>query len=479
MEACADVFQAFLDFSFKAAWGGEVVAFFDAEVILRGNGIGKFVGVAVVVSDPLFFSALVVGVLEVFGDGEEVSVTDVATCGEDSFGGGVGFRGAGEVGNGLGEVELAFGQPDHFAGLGGSDGEGEGVGVGISDIFAGQDDESSGEEADFFPAFEHFGEPVEGGVGVASADAFDQGADDIVVGIAVAVVSGDTFLDGLGRQFAGEVDGVFKGGEDADFEGGEGASGVAVAGAGEVFEGVVVGLDVPGSQTTFGVVDGTAKEGEDIFLGEGVKLKEAASAQEGVIDGEEGVFGRGADQDDDPIFDVGEEDVLLGFVEAVDFVHEKEGAASFGGQVVGSFGEDFAKLLDPLRDGADLDEVAMGFDGEQAGEGGFSGTWGAVKEHGAEPVGSQQATEHFSGSEEVLLSDELGEGAGAHAGREGACAFPIRFFHGIKEGHGFGLDEGLKGGDGASREVGKHRRETSYFFSNRREWVPAFKERRV
>ena len=84
----------------------------------------------------------------------------------------------------MGQRQLAFGQADEFAGLHGGDGQRQGVGIGVADIFAGEDHEAAGEEADVFAPFEHPGEPIEGRVGIAAANAFDQGAGGIVMGVA-------------------------------------------------------------------------------------------------------------------------------------------------------------------------------------------------------------------------------------------------------------------------------------------------------
>lgn len=115
---------------------------------------------------------------------------------------------------------------------------------------------------------------------------------------------------------------VGRGGEDGEFEGGEGFADVAVGFFGEVEEGVFVGGDV----CRDGVLgEGAVEGGEDVLGGDGFELEDLGARDEGGVDVEEGVVGGGADEADGAALDVGEEDVLLGFVEAVDFVDEEDG----------------------------------------------------------------------------------------------------------------------------------------------------------
>ena len=103
----------------------------------------------------------------------------------------------------MGERELALGQADEFAGLHRGDGERQRLRVGVADVFAREDDEPAGEEPHVFAAFEHAGEPVDAGVGVAAADAFDQGAGGVVVVVAGGVVADGFALDGVGDERCG------------------------------------------------------------------------------------------------------------------------------------------------------------------------------------------------------------------------------------------------------------------------------------
>lgn len=193
------VVEAFFDAFFEAVFGGVVVGFSFGEVGLGDVGAWVVVGVEVV---EFFgggaggFGDFFAGVgAEVGRDGEGGAVGDVFEGLVDGGVGGVGFGGGGEVDGGVGEGDAGLGHADEVDGVEGVGGDVEGVGVGEADVFGGGDDEAAGDEAWVFSGVEHFGEPVEGGVGVGAADGFDEGGDGVVVGVAVAVVDDGFFLD--------------------------------------------------------------------------------------------------------------------------------------------------------------------------------------------------------------------------------------------------------------------------------------------
>ncbi len=166
-------------------------------------------------------------------------------------------------------------------------------------------------------------------------------------------------------------------------------------------------------------------------------MEDLGAGDECGVDGEEGIFGGGADEDDEAELDVAEEDVLLGFVEAVDFVEEEDGALAGVAEADFGFGEDFADFFDTHGAGVELDEVAVGVCGDEVGEGGFSGAGGAVEDDGGEAVGFDHSSEEFARAEDMGLAGEFVEGAGAHACGEGHGGGAAFFAGGFEEvGHG-------------------------------------------
>ena len=67
------------------------------------------------------------------------------------------------------------------------------IGVGIADILACQDQHTPGNEFHVFAAGDHACQPVHSRVGVAAADRFDEGGDDVVMLLAFFIVEGDAF----------------------------------------------------------------------------------------------------------------------------------------------------------------------------------------------------------------------------------------------------------------------------------------------
>lgn len=83
---------------------------------------------------------------------------------ENRFRRAVAFGTGGEKKRGVRERELRFRHTDEIAGLLSGDGDRECAGIRQADVLARQNNEASGDKARIFSAFEHDGEPVNGGV---------------------------------------------------------------------------------------------------------------------------------------------------------------------------------------------------------------------------------------------------------------------------------------------------------------------------
>ncbi len=130
------------------------------------------------------------------------------------------------------KVESAFGHTDNFTGVVGRNGKVEGSGIGEADIFGSENNEATGDEAGVFATFEHFGEPVESGVGVGAADTFNESGNGVVVLVFVAVVGDLAFLRKLLEVRGGDF-GTGVEAESEGFEGIEGAAEITVAELGD------------------------------------------------------------------------------------------------------------------------------------------------------------------------------------------------------------------------------------------------------
>lgn len=128
---------------------------FGGEVLLVYVVVWVVVGVFVADAVAQFFVAAVVGVLEVWRDCSFCAFDGVHGS-EDGVDCGVAFGGAGHVGDCLGEDDLGLGHSYAFYCLGCGDCYAEGLWIGVSDVFGGEDHDSSGYEFDVFSGVEHF-----------------------------------------------------------------------------------------------------------------------------------------------------------------------------------------------------------------------------------------------------------------------------------------------------------------------------------
>ena len=83
-----------------------------------------------------------------------------------------------------------------------------------------------------------------------------------------------------------------------------------------------------GPQALVLIRQGPAQEDENLCFLEGLEDEDPGPGQQRPDDFEIGVFGGGPDEGDEPFLHVGQQGVLLGLVEAVDFVDEEDGAAA-------------------------------------------------------------------------------------------------------------------------------------------------------
>ena len=227
----------------------------------------------------------------------------------------------------MGEGDSSFGHAKKLKGLLGRDGDLEGRGISEADVFGGGDDESTGNKAGVFSGVEHFREPVKGGIRIGSPDGFDEGRDGVVVLVAIGVVEDGFLLDRLSCDGEIENDGAIDGwgGEDGEFKSGERLAGISVGLLGKMLKGLGMSLDGHLSEAAFLVVDGSMQQGDEVRGRNGFELKDLGAGDERGVDVKVGIVGSGSDEAHGAALQVGEEGVLLGFVEAVDLVDKQDG----------------------------------------------------------------------------------------------------------------------------------------------------------
>ena len=118
------------------------------------------------------------------------------------------------------------------------------------------------------------------------------------------------------------------------------------------------------------------------------------------------VLRRGADQDDGAVLDIGQERVLLGFVEAVDLVDEQQRSPPLLTPDARLF-EHLLQVSDTGKDRGDLLEGQSRFARQQPGYGGLAGPRRPPQDDRRDTACSQHPGDHPIGADEVILSDDV------------------------------------------------------------------------
>ena len=375
------------------------------------------------------------GVLERVGDFDLALVFDQLE-GFEIVGCAVGFGRGGEVEGGFHDGIHPLGHPDKLESLHRRGSDHQPQRVRQPDVLARQNHQAAQDEPRVFPGVKHLRQPVEGGIRVGAAHGLDEGADRVVVGVAVLVVEHRPPLDGFLRHLQGDLDhAVFvgRGGFDGQFQGVERVAGISSGDADQVLHGFGGEVHLAGPVAPFGVRKGTRQQGLDVLILEGTQLKDPRAAHQGADHLKVGVFRGRADQREGAVLHMGEQGVLLGFVPAVDFIHEQEGAFAVHLAPLDGLPDDLAQAGFAVQHGGEGLEMRLGLVGDDGGEGGFARARRPPQDDGGEQaVGFNGAAQEFARPDDVLLPDELVQGAGAHPG--GERGFGLHFFlHGVGE----------------------------------------------
>src|SRR5690606_8121466 len=181
-----------------------------------------------------------------------------------------------------------FGPADDVDGFKAVVGEQQGIWIGVADVFGREYKQSTRDEGWVFAAFDHAGEPIDRCVGVASADGFDEGGDDIVVLFAGFIIEGHILLHLLKYKRVG--DGLFlrMGGVHDELKHVEQFAGVSAGKAKQGFVffdlyGMFLKIAVPG--------DGLFEDSGEFLLGEVFQYVYLTPRKQRGDDFEGGVFG--------------------------------------------------------------------------------------------------------------------------------------------------------------------------------------------
>ena len=294
-----------------------------------------------------------------------------------------------------------------------------------ADVLTGGDQQAAEEEAGIFAGLHHAGQPEQGGVGIRAADRLDEGADRVVVGIALFVVEHRPLLDRfLGdRQIDADLAlAIGGGGLHRQFEGVEQAAGIAAGHIEQVGLGLVAEADGPLSVAPLRIGQGAVQQLAKVAWLQPLEPEQAGAADEGLVDFEVGVFGGGADEGDGAVLHPRQQGVLLGRIEAVHLIDEQDRAQAVALQPLAGGLHLGSQLLHAREHGVEAGEVGAGGVGDDARQGGLAGARGAVQDQVAHPVGGDGAAQQPAVAEDRLLAGEFLKGARAHAIRQGGDA---------------------------------------------------------
>ena len=150
----------------------------------------------------------------------------------------------------------------------------------------------------------------------------------------------------------------------------------------------------------------TLKEGGLCRLVQTPQYEDLASGQEGPVQFEGRVLGGGTDQGDHPLLHPGQEAVLLGAIETVDFIHKQEGGLSRMAPDPGLL-EGLLEVRHPGKDGGDLLKLVARRLGEEPGDGRLAHPGRAPEDHGGQPARGRHAPDGTLGRQKVVLPSHL------------------------------------------------------------------------
>ncbi len=386
--------------------------------LLAHEVAGIVVGVEIVGAVAEFFHERCGGVAQMQGHGEVAAALYFGQGCGNAYVGGVALGACGEIDGAFGKWDAAFGHAYLMQGVEGGVGQEQGVGVGEAYVFGCEDDEATCYELGVFASGYHACEPVEGGVGVGAAYAFDECRHDVVVHLSAFVVGLGVLLEVVGDVGVVDDNGLAGGGGLLEqFEDVEQLARVAACVAEQGYGGAYVDSAV-GKHAVGG--ECVVEQALHLCFVERFERVHLRARQQRAYDFERGVFGGGADERDYALLDGSEQAVLLVFAETVYFVDEQYGTP-FGEhtlRVAPAQVDDFAHVFDSGCDGRKRVETALCGFGYDARKGGFADSRRPPQDEGCHTPRLNHAPEHSAGSHKVGLADVVVEILRAHPLRQ-------------------------------------------------------------
>ena len=341
------------------------------------SGVVMTVLVAFAVAET--FGAGVMRIPQMFGHGQSAARAHVLQRRINGQDAAVALMGSGDVESGLGDRNARFRPADELGGLMGRIRQHQRHGIGQAHIFRRTNDDSPSDEARVFSGFNHFGQPIEGRVRITSSHRFDERRNCIKMAVLIRVINNRLALNALfsdGQRNSDHPIVAGRSGQSGDFQSIQRFASISVGNPGQVPQGRFVGKDYQMSKPALLIPQGALQQTIEFFFTQRTQLKYLRAGDQRGIDKEKWIVSRGANQPDGAALHIRQQNILLSFVETVDFIDEKNRGLAGVLQTVGRGGKDAPHVRH------------IGF-------------------HATQPL-------KFAGS---LTRDELGEGCLARAGR--------------------------------------------------------------
>ncbi len=252
------------------------------------------------------------------------------------------------------------------------------------------------------------------------------------------VVPGRPLLDALLGHVQGDVDPAVlaaAGAHDAKLDGVQGMPGVPAGDVRQKVQGILLNHRAVSPHAPIRIIDRLFQELPDSLHGNGLQLKDDGSGQQCPVDLEVRVLRGGPYQYDSAVFHKGQQIVLLGLVEAMDLIDEKDGALAVHPLDFPGLGHHFLHVLLSGHSGVDLGELGAGGAGDDLGQSGLARARRAVEDDGADLVRLDGPVEQLVPADDVLLPRYLIQGPGAHPGGQGSLRFHIVASHIVEYVH--------------------------------------------
>ncbi|MNS24541.1 hypothetical protein D3C72_563900 [compost metagenome] len=381
------------------------VEFFREIIFAGGVGIRFVVGITVFVAVAQLFHQFGRRVAQVQRHFQRTVFGGGAQCGLEAHVHRVAFRRAGQIGDGLGHRQFAFGAAETLLHFPGCQAQAQGARVGVADVFAGHAHHAPGQVQRIATAVDHSRKPVQRAVGIGAAHRFVQRGDLVVERFAALVETptgiAEQALQQVGADFAvvfGQVRGVFQQIEQAPA--------IAIGGRQQHLEAFIAEGQVALAQAPLFGQRTLHQFAQGRFV-EALEHVDAGAGEQGVVEFERRVFRGRADENQRAVLDIRQERVLLGLVETMHFVDEQNGAAAvLRGLLLGDFHR-LTDLLDPGQHRRDRFEVRVRDFREQSRQGGFAHARRPPENHRMQGTLLQRLAQRLAASKHVFLTDVL------------------------------------------------------------------------